>query len=74
MRRPSLTTRRIIAGLALAVAAVCAGNYYLELNLFGPWAKKVMVLSFVLLGLSQILFGASPAELRQYRQQKRQSE
>ena len=74
MKNLSLSTRRIIAGAALALSLLCAANFYFDFKFFGGFDKQVMVVSFVILGLSQLFFGATPGELRQHRDSKRSSD
>lgn len=66
----SLTGKRIVAGIGLAVLLFGVGNYY-WLKLFAPYDKKVLVLSAVLAGVCILLFGPTPEELREYQQKKR---
>jgi hypothetical protein len=70
MKKPSYESRRVIALAAIAISLLCAANYYIGPHLFGKYDKQVMVLGFVILGLSQVIFGISPDEIQKYRDNK----
>ena len=71
MKKLSLSTQRILAGIGLALCLLCTVNYYLDFKFFGGFDKQVMVLSFVVSGLYLILLGPTIDELREYRDGKR---
>lgn len=51
MKGLSFKQRRLLIGVWLLVSLVSLGNHFFGWGLFGPAAKKVMVVCYVVLGL-----------------------
>ena len=66
----SLTGKRVVAGIGLAVLLFGVENYY-WLRLFEPYDKKVVVVCSVIAAVCILYFGPSVEELREYQEKKR---
>ncbi|HEY7641072.1 MAG TPA: hypothetical protein VH814_15200 [Steroidobacteraceae bacterium] len=73
MTEPSLTTRRVAVGIALAACLLCLANYWLGFGVFGRFDKMFLVISFGVLGAALIFARPSVRELEEYRDNKRNS-
>jgi hypothetical protein len=66
----SLTGKRTVAGIGLAVLLFGVANYY-WFRLFEPYDKKGTVVCSVIAAVCILFFGPSVAELREYQEKKR---
>jgi hypothetical protein len=67
------TGRRVVLSIALAICLFSLGNHWLGVGLFKPYDKKVLVASFVILGLALLFLGPTAREIEKQRDQGRSS-
>lgn len=67
------TGRRVVLSIALAICLFCLGNQWLGVGLFAPYDKKVLVASFVVLGLAVLFLGPTAREIEEERDKRRNS-
>jgi len=70
MKSLSFNTKRTIVGGALTFTLVCLANYWFGFNLFGSFDRKILVVSFAILGVVVLYVGPTVAEIREYRAKK----
>ena len=66
-----LCRQRIASALTLFLVLPCVANFYLELGLFGRFAKQAVALSFIILALQLRFYSSSIYRLRAYQRLKR---
>jgi hypothetical protein len=66
-----LRRQRVAAGLIMLIFLPCVANYYLELGLFGRFAKQAMALSLLVTVIFIMRFGPSIFRLRAYQRLRR---
>jgi hypothetical protein len=73
MTKLSFNGKRVVLGIGLLVCLLCVANYYLNLGVFGRFAKQAVIVSFIVLVIVQHYIGPSLSEVREYRDKKRGS-
>ena len=66
-----LYRQRIASALTLLVVLPCVANFYLELGLFGRFAKQAVAVSFVIMALLLRFYAPSIYRLRAYQRLRR---
>ena len=71
MSKLSFNGKRILVAIALSITLICLANFYLDLDLFGQFGKKILVVSVGLLIVVVLFFGPTIKEMEDYREKKR---
>jgi hypothetical protein len=71
MSKLSFNGKRVVLGIWLLECLFCVANYYLNMGVFGRFAKQAVIVSFIVLVIVQHFMGPSLSEVREYRDKKR---
>jgi hypothetical protein len=66
-----LFRQRLAAGVSLSIGLLCIANYYLNLGLFGRFAKQAIASAFAVMYLQIHFYGPTIHRLRAYQRLKR---
>jgi len=67
----SFNKKRLIVAIALLPCLLCVVNYFLDLQIFGQFAKQALIASFIVLFLVMRYLGPTLREIEEYRDAKR---
>lgn len=71
MSKISFNNKRVFLGISLLVCLLCVANYYMNLGIFGRFAKHAVIVSFILLVVVQHFIGPALSEVQECRDNKK---
>jgi hypothetical protein len=71
MTKLSLNGKRIVIGIAMVLCVLCIANNYLNVGVFGRFAKQAMTTSFIVLAIALRFFMPTSQEFEEFRDRKR---
>ena len=71
MTKLSLNGKRIVIGISMVLCVLCIANNYLNVGVFGRFAKQAMTTSFIVLAIALRFFMPTSQEFEEYRDRKR---